>query len=92
MELGAQTLKGTLIGSSAGSRHFRAFDSSRWSARGVVEAILVPEAIGMWLIRLVGTIRRWYHGNDEIYLSDAYRQQRGQVKLDFYAHVWYPSS
>jgi len=46
----------------------------------------------MWLIRLVGTIRRWYHGNDEIYLSDAYRQQRGQVMLDFYAHVWYPSS
>jgi len=46
----------------------------------------------MWLIRLFGTIRRWYHANDEIYLSDAYQQQRGQTMLDFYAHVWYPSS
>jgi hypothetical protein len=57
----------------------------------VVEAILVPEAIGMWLIRLFGTIRSWYHANDEIYLSDAYQQQRAQTMLDFYANVWYPS-
>ena len=45
----------------------------------------------MWLIRLFGTIRSWYHANDEIYLSDAYQQQRAQTMLDFYAHVWYPS-
>jgi hypothetical protein len=46
----------------------------------------------MWLIRLFGMIRRWYHANDEIYFSDAYQQQRAQAMLDYYAHVWYPSS
>ncbi len=46
----------------------------------------------MWLIRLVKKLRRWYHSNDEIYLSDMFQRQRAQATLDYYTHVWDPTS
>ena len=46
----------------------------------------------MWLIRLVCAIRRWYHSNDEMYLSEAYQRQRAQSTIDYYAHVWLPGN
>jgi hypothetical protein len=50
------------------------------------------EAIAMVLIRLLGRIYRWYHNNDEIYYSAAYRRQRAQDKIDYYAKVWDPTN
>lgn len=46
----------------------------------------------MLLIRLLRRIHRWYHSNDEIYFSEAYRRQRAQATLEYYAKVWDPTS
>jgi hypothetical protein len=53
--------------------------------------MLVLEAIAMWWMRLLGRLRRWYHSNDEIYLSDECHRQRAQARLDYYAHVGDPT-
>lgn len=54
--------------------------------------ILVVEAIAMGFMRLLAKVRSWYHSNDEIYLSEVFQRQRAQATLDYYTHVWDPTS
>lgn len=46
----------------------------------------------MVLIKFVSMIRRWYHANDEVFLSERFQQQRAQAVLDYYAHVGDPTN
>jgi len=45
----------------------------------------------MALIKFVAMIRRWYHANDEVFLSEPFQQQRAQAVLHYYAHVGDPT-
>ncbi len=45
----------------------------------------------MALFRWIGLIRRWWHANDDMFLSERYQQQRAQAVLDHYAHVGDPT-
>ena len=46
----------------------------------------------MGFMRLLAKVRNWYHSNDEIYLSEVFQRQRAQATLDYYTHVWDPTS
>jgi hypothetical protein len=50
------------------------------------------EANAMWLTRLVGKLRSWYHSNDAMYLSEAYQRQRARATVDYYTHVGDPTN
>ncbi len=46
----------------------------------------------MGVRKLLVAVRSWLQSNDDVWLSDAFREQWGRDKLHYYTHVGDPSN